>query len=471
MAKRPSLADSLMASLSKGVHVDTAEKIAKGFKSSQDSSSPHTVTNNQLTDVVTDEPSSSIAVISSKINKAPTKSIELSNGRTDGRSNKRATKQTGNQTIGGSVELTSEQVNERFIGLSVERSDDRTFELTNGLSNERVVSQSPQRLDEQTSEQSNKHLYEPSVEQSTGHSMERLGGRAGRSIWMPLTENQGKVLLYLYEEGGGLTNVDTIMEDTLIAYGTVRKCLDVLLKEGYMISKKRFNGHAFNGFTYDMNNHLCSLYVSGVRNGQSSGRSHGRSNGLLKNPSLERTDGQTHGKAIPYSSSSYFEEKPTTTKSEILKDPELRYWAEEGVTEKQIQTWMSEFQMAAEEITISLRYARFDILERGDVQNPQNWFYKLLTRTGFYPKPQNYKSLLEIRAAALHQQQEADRAAVAQIEALEREENFQKILANPDSQIYKELLSQVGSFAREQMNDGDTRAAEIEMRELFKNIK
>lgn len=373
-------------------------------------------------------------------------STEQSDGRTNGRSIERTIEQTG------------DLANERAIERSVGQAQDGALERTNDQTDEQAVEHS----NNLTGKQSVGHVQE----QSVGHSKGRSGGQSIRSMWDPLTENQGRILEYLYEVAGGLTNVDTICSETVIAYGTVRKCIDVLLKEGYIISKKRFNGHAFNGFEYSMNNHLCSLYLAQVRGGRSEGQSRGR----LHGQSVGQTIGLSDGRAITPFSSRFSEDlKPTTTETGVLNDPELRFWAGEGVTEKQVNNWMSEFQMSQDEIVLSLRYGRFDILERGDVQNSANWFYKILTKNGFYPRPANYRSVVEIRAEALLQQQKRDREAQANLEAIDFEVKFQEFLANKDASLYQELFSQVGNFAKEQLKSGDKMAAEIELKDLLKN--
>lgn len=72
-------------------------------------------------------------------------------------------------------------------------------------------------------------------------------------------------------------------------------------------------------------------------------------------------------KKIRVTTCSSLEDNLTTKKTEVLNDPELRLWAGEGITERQVQNWMTEFQTSLEEMVMSLRYGRFDILERRDV--------------------------------------------------------------------------------------------------------
>ena len=80
----------------------------------------------------------------------------------------------------------------------------------------------------------------------------------------------------------------------------------------------------------------------------------------------------------------------TAASAGIMGDPELKLWVDAGVTEKQIQSWMREFDSTSEEISESLRYAAHDIIARKNVQNPVNWFYQIMIRDGRYPRPQSY---------------------------------------------------------------------------------
>lgn len=480
---RPSLADSLRASLSKGTHVDTAEKIARGFQpifeeppSPTQSVSPVIVIDPVVSPVVVADPEPVI------ITDPVVEDVIIADVQEPTRVNKQSNGQTTEQTNGQTNTCTINQTNKQSSDQTINRANSQAIRETNSGAIKQSIQQYSSRSSEQPDNQSNGQTTEQYTEHSTRQplqqtirqSQEQAAGQSNkqstRYAWLPLNENQGRVLLFLYEKGAGLTNMEILVAETGIAYGTARKAIDVLIQEGYVISKNRHNGHAFRGFEYSMNNHLCSLYVARIRGEQPTEQSIWQTIKQSNNQPGNQTPGQTNKQTLPSFSSSSFEEKTTTSKpaEEILNDPELRFWAGEGVTEKQVQTWMAEFQMSVEEIVMSLRYGRFDILERGDVQNSANWFYKILTRTGYYPKPSNYRSLLEIRAEALQQQQERDREARAQIEASEFETKFNSFLSNAETPLFKQLLNQVSGFAQEQYQAGETMAAKVEMRELYK---
>jgi len=366
----------------------------------------------------------------------------------------------------------------------VSKSADRQVDISDVQQEDRhIVQQADTQIDQHVNNHDTKHLVQQAVQQTVQQPYRHADqqAKANKRIWMPLTKNQGIVLMFLHEQGGGITNTDIISAETRIPYGTIRSTFNVLINEGYITSKEFFSGHAFKGFTYTLDSALCSVYVNRVRQalqqvGQQEDRQtlqqavHQSYRQIVQQANRQPVQ-QTDRQAVYTSSSRFLEEdlEPTTTKPalEVLSDPELRFWAAEGVTEKQIQTWMAEFQMSSDEIAMSLRYGRFDILERGDIQNSANWFYKILTRNGFYPKPANYRSLFEIRAEAIEQDLAKEREARERLAAAETERAFQQILAEPESEAYQALLSQTNEFAREMGGQ----ALETVLREIFVNGK
>ena len=499
MAKRPSLADSLMASLNKGVHVETAERIARGLPTiTDDPTTSVSIAPVTVAPVIVDVQDAAPVVVGFtpapittpikhftpliKSDKNKEQSSGQSKGQTNGQANERANGPsndlTGRQTVylsneranDGTVELSNEPTNDQPNGQAMPVAIEQAVERTVGLPQE----QTDRRTDEQSVERLNEQTIKRSIEQSSGRS----AGQPNRTMWAPLTEYQGRVLVYLYEVAGGLTNVDTICSDTVIAYGTVRKCIDVLVKEGYIIFKQRFNGHAFNGFEYAMDNHLCSIYLARVRGGQSDGQPLGRSIGQSIGLSAGRTNGLTNERAVPFSSSRFLEDlKPTTTQAvvegNVLTGAVGAYWEEEGLGEAQAKKWCSQFEVDPEQMRIQLDWARFDLETNNRretvTKDTISWFFgHLRTTGGCFPRPVNYRSSLEIRAEALQQQQERDKKAKALIEANEVENKFQAFLSDPDSPLFDELFDQISSFAKEQYKDGQKMVAEIELREIFR---
>jgi len=368
------------------------------------------------------------------------------------------------------IDRQAGSVTDSQTGGQVSKSAGRQISTLEVHQDDKQVVQQDDKLDNQhVNGHDTKHIIQQAVQHHVRQVPQQPGQQVknNKRIWMPLTMNQGKVLMFLYESGGGLTNTDIIGAEIFIPYGTIRSAFSVLMSEGYITSKEFFSGHAFKGFTYTLDDNLCSVYVHRVRQAlqqldqhevqqtlqQAVHQSHKQLVRQSNRHNVQQTDRQINRQTVytgNSSSSMILEEdlKPTTEQAGILTDPELRYWAGEGVTEKQVLGWIREFQMTTEEMSLSLRYGRFDILERNDVQNPANWFYKIMTKNGFYPRPANYKSLLEIRAEALEQDLAREREAKERLASAEVEKKFQVILQNPESPEYKSLLAQTNEYAR-----------------------
>lgn len=186
---------------------------------------------------------------------------------------------------------------------------------------------------------------------------------------------------------------------------------------------------------------------------------------LSKNISIGSGSDQDHKgirSSAPISSSSFIKETTTVDeiKSQIVNNPELGYWRQKGLTPKQIAMWSKQFDMPAQSIIQALCYCRFDMVdndrEKADsIKDAFNWFYRILERTGTYPKPANYKSYQEkaierekARVEELKRQAEElkklrEEAASAQLEL-----EFEQMLQQPDSEEYKKCFSQIPPFAK-----------------------
>lgn len=455
---RPSLADSLKASLSKGVHVDTAERIQRGLQPVADDPAPSPP-------LAIVEPIQ--AVVSPTVQPAPALAPISSN-------------QADNQAIEQSTEQTSKQSDKQASIIASTQAIKQTEKQTDKQSIQQLSQQSDKQPDRQTInqavEQSNEQSPKQTVEQATKQTIKPVPPQSGRQIWLPLNENQGRLLLFLYEKGGGLTNMDIVVAETGIAYGTARAGIDVLIREGYVNYKARHNGHSFRGFEYAMNNHLCSLYAARVRGDQTEQpvrQSFQQSNNQANNQAMKQPLGQSSNQAITVVSS-YLTDLKSTTNSDtteiddLLRDPELGYWKGKGVNARQVTLWSEEFQMPVDQVIQSLKYCRYEMVvlnleEEKQIAKPENWFYRIVQKSGVYPKPANYKSLAEIRIEQMEQavREAADlrsRQAVA-----EQELAFQKILKNPAGEDYQALLRQVSEFAK----DSGGMALDLALRDLF----
>ena len=112
----------------------------------------------------------------------------------------------------------------------------------------------------------------------------------------------------------------------------------------------------------------------------------------------------SNGFPIPslYSSSNY--NKTTTTLKkinlQINENLELGYWKQKKITAKQITQWMKLADCNLDTIVQYLCYCRFEMLDLDfenskPIKNVFNWFFRILEKTGGYPKPKGYKSFHE----------------------------------------------------------------------------
>jgi hypothetical protein len=353
---------------------------------------------------------------------------------------------------------TNNQTNKDNIKQSIEQSDKQQKEQQEkqetGQAGTQQITQRSEHYDEQSSEQSPKRDVQQMHHQSIHQAIKQLPKQSARYAWLPLTENQGRVLQFLFEHGGGLSNMDIVCEATGIAYGTARTAIDILQKERYITAKSRFNGHSFRGFKYTVDNHLCSLYISRVKStigDQSDQQSIKQSfhHAFAQTP-LQSSD-QTNGlsNSITITSSSSDRQEITTT---IMTGPEMAYWEEQGLQEKQAQKWCSEFEVDPGDMRQQLAWARWDLVnneKENEIQVPINWFFGVLRKTaGCYPPPKNYQSPAEIRAGRLKTQRESEHRAMQDLAKEEIEARFRALLADPTGTQYQQLLQTVPELAR-----------------------
>jgi len=272
-----------------------------------------------------------------------------------------------------------------------------------------------------------------------------------RNIYAPLTQSQGKVLLFLVEKCSGATNADLVSYGAGVPLGTVKDALRALLKYGYITGKWRIVQHDFHGFGFSLNHQVCTDYVTKVNSGATQPSIHPFQHSSIQ-PSIRPSIHPSIQPSFPISSS---RDINPTTDIISLQDPELTFWSEEGLSQKRIQQWLLETGITPEQLALSLRYARFDILQRGDVRQPMDWFYAEIKRHGLYKKPAGYKSLQEIRLEEERQALEDIKRQAQELADLRRQREeaaleleFQKILSKPESSEYRDLLSQLGEFER-----------------------
>jgi len=276
-------------------------------------------------------------------------------------------------------------------------------------------------------------------------------------IWYPFTEKQGRILLYLIK-AGGITNRQHIAYDTGINIATVKHTLRILTKEGYIGQIKLYVNHTQRGFTYNVNPSLCNEYQERFKAYPA--------NDPVKKPvshKVKRFAGwpvndpvKEPDKILPSSFSSSIKDLTTTEQSTplktILTGPEMAYWEEQGLLDKQAQKWCGEFDVEYGDMRQQLAWARWDLVnneKEKEIQSPVNWFYGVMRKSaGCYPPPKNYQTPAEIRAARLRTQRESEQRALQELATEEIELQFKALLADPTGSEYQQLLQTVPELAR-----------------------
>lgn len=308
---------------------------------------------------------------------------------------------------------------------------------------------------------------------------------ASNPIWA-LTTRQATVLHYLINQPDSIAQKGRISNETAIPMPTIKHCINALVKDGFISKPTKYVNRSFQGFTYTINQSMCRQFIekrghefSGVNGYPTVGTtpyptpypSAGMSDGI--------SNGSSHGLSNHYSSS--LESNKTTTNLETLlkTDPELGYWQEKGLQPQQVQKWLEETGMSEILMIQALKYCRFEMVdndfeESKPVQNVFNWFYKIIKRTGHYPKPTGYKSwpekMMEIEQSLL-EEQEAEIRRLEELRTrrykLEAERKFQEMMNDPDGEIYQSVYDRLSAFEKEL---GEGLAFEKAMRSRFDEL-
>jgi hypothetical protein len=303
------------------------------------------------------------------------------------------------------------------------------------------------------------------------------------------------VLEQLIRNQVGMTNYKELAQLCGMSPASARDALSRLVSKGFAPPPVTVRSGTFQGFSYVLNKTLCDYFVEA---GGLAGKSPGsyQANPQTLRPSDTLTVAPSDRLTI-HSSSCFSKEATTTETAQTLglSDPQtgglsdrlsLRpsdpfiltgavgaYWSEEGLLEAQAQKWCEQFEVEAGVMRQQLEWARYDLENNGrrsEVKKDTiSWFFGHLRQTGgCFPRPSNYRSPLELRAEAIRLQQEAEAQAQAQLAAADFDRQFMELLADPESEAYQLLASQLSEFARVQMKSGSRRAADMELKELYR---
>jgi hypothetical protein len=385
-------------------------------------------------------------------------------------------------------EHSKEQSIEHTEGHSIEHSNGhsngRTDTLTDSLADSRAHTLADSRVDtldiipKSTSKDTHKHTLKsiPTVSQKSSLSdtlkdTHNLGPAVTEFFWM--TPGQGKILYYISKAPAGKTQLRDICNGTGVPYGTVRKALVALQKYNCITKPKKIRIGQWQGLHIELlesgrrwlslreakagtlkDSHKDTLYntLSNIPNNSLNNTLESTLRSTLDNG---HTGGHSEDQSL-ISSSSLLKETTTNTAFTIIENhPELGYWRQKGLKQRQIQNWMQEFDMSENDIIDFLCYCRFDMVdndreEKDRIKDVFAWFYKIVQKTGAYPKPNNYMSYQErqierekARLDELKRQAEELRKIRHEATKAEFGLQFEQMLQNPEDPIYQECYEKL----------------------------
>ncbi len=195
---------------------------------------------------------------------------------------------------------------------------------------------------------------------------------------------------------------------------------------------------------------------------------------IISNHVINQLDNQ-----LLNSSSSLLSNKTTTDEVEniLTTHPELGYWRQKGLTQKQMEEW-TKITGNIENLIQSLCHCRYEMVdlnleESKPIDNVFNWFFKIIEKAGSYSKPKGYKSFEEKQLEQERKNLEEKRKRVEELKALSRakweqelEETFWEMLNDPETDLYKECYGKLNKFAKKSKG----KPFESSMRSAFDKI-
>jgi len=149
------------------------------------------------------------------------------------------------------------------------------------------------------------------------------------------------------------------------------------------------------------------------------------------------------------------------------------------LTSKQIIAWMKTADCSLNTIIQYLCSCRFEMVDLDfekskPIENVFNCFFKILEKTGGYPKPKDYKSFqdkkITIERELIEKQEneslELKKLYQRKIEA-EQDKKFWSMMSEPEGKLYKKCFEELNNFQKKK-NKG--KAFEMSMKDIFKKL-
>jgi hypothetical protein len=155
----------------------------------------------------------------------------------------------------------------------------------------------------------------------------------------------------------------------------------------------------------------------------------------------------------------------------VLIGPEMAYWVDAGLQERQTLAWCKEFDLDPDHLRQQLAWSRWDLVENNKeetVQNVINWIYGVLRRTGgCYPRPDNYLSLAERRLRDMEVEAKRLEEAMQNMHQTELNLEFQRIMNETNGDEYQQLYAQLTDFEKQSKG----KVLEMGLRRVFQSSK
>lgn len=264
-----------------------------------------------------------------------------------------------------------------------------------------------------------------------------------------LSDIQYKILSYLVSLPEKQTCRRWIGAATGVSTETVKVSLKSLTVKGFIGNQVTIKTDTFQGISYSINEPFCRQIGIDIPDG--------RSVGLPDSPTVQQPD-----RPVVHSSSNSLLETTSTISSPtvgqsgsadcfVLTGPEMEYWKESGLQERQALAWCKEFEVSPEELRQQLAWIRHDLIggKESGIDNLVNWVYGVFKKTACcYPRPIGYRTPAEIRRDNIKAQLEAEQQVRDELAELERSAQFNAIINNPDGEEYLRLFNQLNEFSR-----------------------
>lgn len=298
-----------------------------------------------------------------------------------------------------------------------------------------------------------------------------------------LTSRQAEILTYLLACKDRVANKSEIVQRTGISEGTVKYTINVLIKRGFITSTKKYHKGAAQGFSFKLNKALVQRFSERQEfNPKNESKNSGLSDHPTDYPSNQLSN-------VLYSSSSVFN-KTTTPRvrerdiaEDLATDPEMGYWRQKELTAKQVVNWMELSGSSYSIMKTYLNYCAYEmsvlgVEETKPVENVQDWFFRILERTGAYRKPKGYQTLAERRISEMRALTEKHRAEAEKLKKVEqelaeaREESaYLRMMADPEGDLYQACFERLNDFDRRRAKTkGEGEAFRAAMRREFRKV-